>query len=280
MRRDDLDTATGWRARLALGFERRGERTVLARRSHDGPLVVQKALHPEGEGVCHAIVVHPPAGIAGGDDLAIDVQADSGAHALLTTPGAGKWYRSAGDWARSRVRIAAAPGACVEWLPQETILFEGSAADIGWEARLAGDAGLVAWDIVCLGRTGSGERYRRGRARLETRVVRDGRLDWIERARLGPNEPVMEAAAGLAGHSVCGTMLATPARVSDERLAACRAESPAQGEGGVTRLPGLVVARYLGDESEAARDYFAALWRHLRPALAGREAATPRIWKT
>ena len=280
MRRDDFDTAAGWRARLDLAFERRGRRTVLAARSHDGPLVVQKSLHPEGEAVCHAIVVHPPAVIAGGDDLAIGVRAGDGAHVLLTTPGAGKWYRSSGAWARQRVAIAAAPGACVEWLPQEAILFDGSLADIGWEARLEGDARLVAWDILCLARTGSGERYARGRARLETRVVRDGRLLWLERGRLEPDGPALAAGAGLGGRSVFGTMLAAGAPPDGELLATCRAVAPREGEGAVTRLPGLLVARYRGDESEAAREYFAALWDHVRPAFAGREAAAPRIWRT
>lgn len=280
MRRDDLPVDAGWRARLALGFERRGERTVLARREHDGPLVVQKALHPEGDAVCHAIVVHPPAGIAGGDQLRLDVSAAPGAHALLTTPGAGKWYRTAGPAASQRVTIDAAEGAVVEWLPQETILYDGSVADIGWHARLAPDARLLAWDIVCLGRTGSGERYGRGTARLSTRIERGGRALWAERGRIGSGSAAMGAGAGLAGRTVFGTLLATGATVDDELLAACREARPGEGEGAVTRLPGLFVARCLGDESEAARDYFADLWRLLRPAFAGRPAATPRIWRT
>src|SRR5260221_11490136 len=99
---DDAVLASRWRARLALDFERRGERSVLAARRHDGPLVVQKPLYPEGDAVCHAIVVHPPAGIAGGAELEIDVRARPGAHVLLTTPGAGKWYRCSRPWAAQR----------------------------------------------------------------------------------------------------------------------------------------------------------------------------------
>ena len=280
MRRDDFVPVTGWQARLELGFERRGDRTVLARRVHDGPLVVQKALHPEGDAVCHAIVVHPPAGIAGGDQLRLDVNAAAGSHALLTTPGAGKWYRTAGPAASQHVTIDAGDGAVVEWLPQETILFDGSVADIQWHARLAPAARLVAWDILCLGRTGSGERYARGTARLTTRIERGGRALWVERGRLGAGSAALEAGAGLAGRTVSGTMLATGGAVDDALLVACRAERPEEGEGAVTRLPGLFVARYRGDASESARNYFAALWRLLRPAVAGREAVLPRIWRT
>ncbi len=269
-----------WRARLALAFERRGERTVLARREHDGPLVVQKALHPEGPEVCHAIVVHPPAGIAGGDELVIEVVAREGARTLLTTPGAAKWYRSSGAWARSRVSIEAGAQSHVEWLPQETIVFDGALADIEWEARLEGDATLIAWDIVRLGRTASGERFGKGRVNSTLRIVRDGRLSWIERARIDPGAAIMRGAAGLAGEPVFATMVCASEIVDDECLARCRGIAPTSGESAVTRLPGLLVARHRGASTRAAREYFTALWSVVRPRVAGREATMPRIWST
>jgi urease accessory protein len=272
--------AARWRARLALEFERRDARSVLASRRHDGPLVVQKPLYPEGGAVCHAIVVHPPAGIAAGDELVIDIVARRGAGALLTTPGAGKWYRSAGPWAQQRVAIEAEASSTVEWLPQETIVYDGALADIAWEARIAGDARLIAWDILCLGRTGSGERFERGRCRLATRLWRDGRLAFAEKGRIEPGASLATAAAGLAGHSVFGTMVVAAPAIADAWLAACREAAPRNGQGAVTRLPGLVVARYRGDSSEAAREYFAAIWTRMRERVLGRAAIEPRIWRT
>jgi urease accessory protein len=277
---DDAIHAARWRASLALEFERRGARSVLASRIHDGPLVVQKALYPEGDAVCHTIVVHPPSGIAGGDELDIAVRARRGAHALLTTPGAGKWYRSAGPWARQHVAIGATGASIVEWLPQETIVYDGACADIRWEAHLASDARLIAWDIVCLGRTGSGEGFGKGRCHIETRLVRDGRLMWLERGRIEPGASLASSPAGLGGAPVLGTMIAAAPAIEDAWLAACREVAPRSGDCAVTRLPGLLVARYRGDSTEAARMYFAELWKRLRLPVAGREAIEPRIWRT
>src|SRR5436190_12836373 len=107
-----------WKARLELGFTAEGDRTVLSRKQHDGPLVIQKALYPEGDAVCHAIVLHPPGGIAGGDELELRASVAHGAHALLTTPGAGKWYRSAGPRATQTLHFAV--DGVLEWLPRET----------------------------------------------------------------------------------------------------------------------------------------------------------------
>ncbi len=265
--------AAPWKAELALRFERAGARSVLAARRHDGPLVVQKPLYPEGGEVCHAIIIHPPAGIAGGDELELSLSAGPGAHALLTTPGAGKWYRSAGAQASQRLQFEVAPGACLEWLPQETIVFDGALATLASEVRLAGDARYLGWEILCLGRTGSGERFGKGEIRLDNRLYRDGKLLWIERGRIDGGGALLDSPAGLQGQPVCATLLAAGAPFD---LAACRAI-----EGlAVTQLPGVLVGRYLGNSSEQAKQLFARLWAVLRPALAGREAVEPRIWRT
>jgi urease accessory protein len=280
MRLDDLRTAAGWRARLDLGYERRGARTVLAERRHDGPLVVQKALYPEGDEVCHTIVVHPPAGIAGGDELDLRIRAAPGAHALLTTPGAGKWYRSAGPWARQRIAVAASGDACVEWLPQETIVFDGAMADLRCDVALAGDARYIGWEILCFGRTGSGERFARGTFLSSTRIVRDGVPLWIERGQVDGGGRLLDSPAGLGGQPICATLVAAAPAIPDTLVSECRAIPSAAGEAAVTRLPGVLVARWRGASSEVARGYFARLWRCVRPALARRVAREPRIWRT
>ena len=277
---DPARTALGWCASLELGFERRGARTVLATRRHDGPLVVQKALHPEGDAPCHAIVVHPPAGIAGGDELAIEVRAGEAAEALLTTPGASKWYRSAGPWARQHVSLHGAPGSALEWLPQETIVFDAARADISFEAHLEGDARLIAWDIACLGRTGSGERFDSGRYRVQARIFRDGKLAWLERGAIEPGSRLPSSQAGLGGQSVFATVIVAATHIEDGWIAAARDVSPEQGIAAVTRLPGLLLARYRGDSSEAARRYCAAIWKSQRAAVLSRQAIEPRIWRT
>lgn len=272
--------SAAWRAELALGFERAAGKTMLARRRHDGPLVVQKPLYPEGEAVCHVIVVHPPGGIAGGDALQIAIDAGAGAHALLTTPGAGKWYRSAGPEASQSVVLEVAPGATLEWLPQEAIVFSGARARMATEVRLQGDAGYLGWEIVCLGRTGSGERFATGESRFSSAILRDGRPLWLERGRVTGDGAPMASAAGLAGQPVFGTLAAAFPALGRAERDACRAVSPEEGRGGITLLPGVLLARYLGASTESARRWFSALWRILRPACAGREAVEPRIWRT
>jgi urease accessory protein len=270
--------ANSWKARLALEFAFQDEKTVLVRKSHEGPLVVQKPFYPEGREVCHAIVVHPPGGIAGGDELNLDVKAGEGASALLTTPGATKWYRTAGAWAKQS--LAFGVHGLLEWLPQETIVFDGALAQASCEVDLAADAGLIGWDIVCLGRTGSGERFRRGSFRSSIRIRRQGKLLWLERGRIDGGGRLLESPAGLGGSPVYGTLFASSLNLNQELLNETRKPRPEAGRGAVTLLPGILLARYLGDSSEAARRYFIALWRILRPRLTGLEAIEPRIWQT
>jgi urease accessory protein len=271
---------SSWQASLALEFERRDAGTVLARREHRGPLRVQKALYPEGREVCHGIVLHPPAGIAGGDELAIDVGVSAGAHALLTTPGAGKWYRSGGPWASQRIDLRVEGN--LEWLPQEQIIFDGALAQTRLTVELGAAARFIGLDILCLGRRASGERFARGSLHLGTDIRRYGRLLWRERGCIGGGSPLLDSPVGLAGYSVCATVLAAGSDVPSALVAACRESRPHEtgARCGITALPQLLVGRYLGHSAEAAKQWFVGLWRHLRPALFDREAVTPRIWNT
>ena len=272
--------ATGWDARLALRFEREGARTVLRERAHVGPLRVQKALYPEGESVCQVVVVHPPAGVVAGDLLTIDVDAGAGAHVQATTPGAAKWYRSTGRTARSSTTVRVAAGAIVEWLPLETLVFDGAQAAMGLAIELAADARFVGWEITCLGRTASGERFGSGRLKQHFDLRRDGELLWCDRIVLEGGARALQSGAILGGAPAFGTMIATPCAASDALLAACRDVRCDGGSGAVTRVPYVLVARFVGNSVAAARTYFATLWGLLRPALAGREAVHPRIWNT
>ena len=294
-------SAAGWHAEINLGFTRIGAGTVLSERRHRGPLRVQKALYPEGEAVCQAILLHPPSGIAGGDQLHITARIGPQAHAQITTPGAGKWYRSGGEEAAQNLDFSVAAGAVLEWLPQETIVFDGARSRMNTRVQIAADSRYLGWEILCLGRRAAGERFSNGSIRLHTRIEYapqevplgcapqeallgcTGQPLWLERGQISGNDPLLGSPAGWAGASVSGTLLATllPGDDVAALLAACRALQPADAaECAVTALPGVLVARYLGQHSEAARHWFTALWQALRPALLGRAAVPPRIWTT
>lgn len=276
-----INNARNWCARLELGFEARADNgTVLVHRRHEGPLRVQKALYPEGPEVCHALMLHPPAGIAGGDALTVQVRVGEGAKALITTPGAGKWYRSNGPLATQRLDFEVGRGAVFEWLPQESIVFDRVNGRTETVVRLAGDATFIGLDLLCLGRTASGERLTRGQLRLASRIERDGRLIWSEQGLIEGGSRLLDSPVGLFGQPVTGSLLVASEALDASLLAACREIRPLIGDAAVTRLPGLLVARYLGPSAEAARAWFVAVWSVLRPALAGRPAEVPRIWHT
>ena len=145
----------GWQASLNLQFRRDPERTVLARAAHVGPLTVQRPFYPEGE-TCHLYLLHPPGGIVGGDELDIEVTLEAGSHALITMPGASKFYRSAGAEGRLSQRMTVGENATLEWLPQDTIFFPAARARLSTRFQLTSGSRLLAWELFCLGRPVNG----------------------------------------------------------------------------------------------------------------------------
>lgn len=266
-----------WHAELELAYARFGATTRPMLRRHLGPLRVQKHLYAEGPEVCQHIIVHPPGGIAGGDRLAISARVERGAWAQLTSPGAAKWYRATGP-ASQTLRLQVAPGATLEWLPQETIVFSAAQAELTTLIELQGDARLFYWDVVALGRPASGERFEQGHFQAHLDIQRDGRPLWHERQRIKGGDGLLDSPIGLDGQPVFATLLVT-GEIDSQLLERCRAlEHPVRGD--LSQLPGLLVARCLASEALQARAWLIDLWRLLRPALLGREAVPPRIWNT
>ncbi|RYY52196.1 MAG: urease accessory protein UreD [Comamonadaceae bacterium] len=176
----------------------------VARYEHDGPLRILQTLYPEGDGICHNVLVHPPGGLVGGDVLDIAVRVGPGAHGLVTTPGAARFYRSDGDVALQRTRLELVSGARFEWLPLETICYSGCLAENRLDLALQPGAELLAWDITALGLPASGQPFAAGTV-LQHLALGDA---WLERGRIDAgNARLMDGPLGLAGHRCTATLV-------------------------------------------------------------------------
>ncbi|MGQ0502742.1 MAG: urease accessory protein UreD [Panacagrimonas sp.] len=270
-----------WQAQLDLRIERRGDRTVLAHAHHHGPLRVQKPFYPESPGRMDLLILHPPAGIAGGDRLTLDVSLARGAQARITTPGASKWYRSDGEPAQQTLRIQVADEAVLEWLPQEAIVFDGARARTETDIACTETSRACGWDIWMLGRSASGESFRRGHVQQRTRLHRDGRLLWSERVNLAADDAIRTSPLGWNGANVMGSLWALGLPNDESLLERCREVAEPGVRIGITRFEhGLWLSRALGPSAERVRAALTRLWCLLRPALCGAAGVPPRIWAT
>ena len=244
-------------------------------------MVIQKVLYPEGPSVCHGVVLHPPGGVAGGDELAISLNLTQQAHALITTPGAGKWYKTHCHQATQQLKFNLDDHAVLEWMPQENIIFNAAQVAMQMQVDLKGNSVFAGWDIVCLGRQASGEQFDQGKFRQRVSITRDGKLVWSENCLLRGGAPILNSVVGLRGFTIFGTLLIAAKALPDALLDACRqVPSPEEARVGVTQLPEVFAARFLGQSAEAAKHYFEQLWSILRPWYAQREAKKLRLWST
>jgi len=272
------DYASGWMAELSLRYEYRAARSVIAARQHQGPLTVQKPFYPEGD-VCHTYILHPPGGVVGGDILRINIDVANGAHALLTTPASGKFYRSADKHAEQHNHLHVEDGGILEWLPQETILFADSKVKTLTRVNLDGAAKFCGWEIVCLGRPASHEKYDLGYCQQTLHIYRDQLPLLIDRTVLDGDSEMLQAKWGLSGHTVLGVMAITPADKNMVNAARVAIEA-FDGLCAVTLIDDVLVCRYLGYHGMQARETLTKIWQAVRPLWCGRDAQPPRIWST
>ncbi len=274
-----------WIAILTLDFSEQYGRSYLAKRQHSGPLVIQKTLYPEGVEVCHGIIIHPPGGVAGGDELTLNVNVERNASVLLTTPGAGKWYKANGAVASQHLQFDLAENSSLEWLPQENILFDGSILDFSAEVNLNQEASYAGWEILCFGRLAKGEHWSTGKLHQRLTIKRLNKTIWQESAHLQANDRFFNSAIGLGGNVVNASFVIAAGAVPMELLAKCQqlqieGSADSRAKFGVTALQEVFSARYIGMSTQSARHYFEGLWHILRPWYASRPAVKPRIWNT
>ena len=288
-----------WLASLFLEFAIKSNVSQLVKTSRRGPLNVQKAFYPEGKDCAHVYLLHPPAGIVSGDELNIEICIQDSAHALITTPGANRFYRARtnlaiGDSKQTQISNinVLGKGIC-ENFPLETIVYEGADAINQLDLKLSSQAHYIGWDISCLGLPAAGQPFKKGRFTQLNRVFIDGKLNFHDRINLTPNNNVCAHVAGLNNHSVFATMLAHAPKVRinvneksqlvdrlREQIAHTHGIDKPSQKVSVTYIRDLLVVRYLGDHAEECKAIFTSIWKTIRPIYIQKEANVPRIWLT
>lgn len=284
-----------WQAFLRLSFAQRKRGVRLVESAHEGPLYVQKAFYPEGESCAHCYLLHPPGGLVTGDQLSIGITSQEAAHALITTPGAGRVYkaREQGGIQTQSIHLKIEQDACLEWLPLETILFPNSQARLNTRIDLADNAKVITWDITCFGLPANQVEFTEGSVKQNLQIWSKGRIKLNERLVIDlpsgsdvNSLTILNGNAGLRSKPVHGLLIAGPFQASEaaELIDVLRELQP------VIRLEEALVAitlngefltvRYLGHCTEQARLYFAEAWALIRPVLLNKEAVAPRIWAT
>lgn len=272
-----------WQARLRLDYRMESGRCV-ARFAHEGPLRILRSLYPEGDSVCHNVLVHPPSGLVGGDSLDISIGVEAGAHGLVTTPGASRFYRSDGEQARQHTRIALEQDARLEWLPLETICYSGCLAENRVDMDLAPGAQVIGWDVAALGLPEAGQPFADGSV-LQHLALQGA---WLERGRIAASDQrLMDGPLGLAGQRciatlflASGTALARGQRERALELAHAVIDThPLRLTAGATAAgPQVVAVRVLAPLVEPALDLLKLVRNAWRPALWRLPPHQPRGW--
>lgn len=293
MRAQELDPNLHWLANYQAQLVYLDGKTHLGKTSHFGPLRVQRAFYPEGDQCAHLYLLHPPGGLVAGDYLTISLHLQSHAQALMTTPSAGKIYNNITERKQfQKVFLNIEDNAILEWMPQETLVFDGAEGELITEVELHDNAHFMGWDIVCLGRPSSEDWFERGCIKQIFSIKKNGQPLFIERNSISAAGDIMLEKSGLANQAVFGSFILTndsekipeldeEQRETLEALAALTAVTgQAKGLVAVTHKPGLVIVRYLGPCADNAKKVFIKYWQWMRPFVNGREACAPRIWNT
>jgi urease accessory protein len=276
---NQIATDKTWHGKVNLVYATRQNSTQLVYNHSQAPLKIQRPFYPEGEQVCHSVILHTAGGVVGGDKLASQIHLQNNSQVLITTAAAGKIYRSNGLPARQNVDIKIDSGSCLEYLPQETIVFNGADYQQDLRVELATDARFISWEITRLGRTARNEKFLQGEMRSRTEIWQDNIPLWIDRQNIPGNPEVFHSPHGLAGKPVIGSFIGIGFPISQEIIKQARLLIMDNCDAGVTRLENGFLCRYRGNSTSEVKQWFTNIWQILRVSLLNRGNCIPRVWQ-
>ncbi len=275
------ETTSHWQGSLDLAFRPQGDRTQMYRTYAKAPLKIQRPFYPENPAVCHSVSLHTAGGMVGGDRLSQQINLDRGSRALMTTVAATKVYRSNGLEAEQKIKMTLGDRAVLEWLPQETIVFNNAQYRQHTRIDLAPTASLIAWDIVRLGRSARGETFIGGAFGQNLEVWQNQQPLWIDRLWLPGNERIWHSENGLAQNPAIATLICFSPQIEPEIIAQLRQCTPSEAaKVGITQTQGGgLLCRYRGQSTAAARQWLIQIWAMLRQSLWQTPVCIPRVWQ-
>ncbi|SKB14168.1 Urease accessory protein UreD [Planktothrix sp. PCC 11201] len=274
--------ASQWQGILDLDYQKINNSTQLVKAYSQAPLKIQRSFYPEGQEICHSIILHTAGGMVGGDRLSQTINLQPKTQVVLTTPAASKIYRSSGETAHNHIKIEVQEKAYLEFIPREIIIFNGAIFSQDLRVNLAPDACYLGWEITRFGRTARGEIFNQGQWKSCTEIWQNGCPVWIDRQGFIANEEILNSPHSLAGKSVIASLIWVGQPVSEDIVNSIRqlwSQREASSQAGVTQLISGLLCRYRGNSTQEVINWFTDVWQLLRQNYTGKSIVKPRVWQ-
>ncbi len=277
-----IPNISSWEGILNINYQKKANKTEIKSSYSRSPFKVQSPFYPENNDVCHTVIIHTAGGIVGGDTLTQNIYLENNCHSLITTPAAGKIYKSNGKIAQQNIKIKIENNSCLEFFPQENIIFNGAKYQQNYKIELAENAHYCTWEIDRFGRTARGEKFTQGDWKSSCEIRQNNKLIWVDRQWLAGNEVNCQSINGLNNYAISGSFYWMGSQVSLELVKQCRELANShisRGEIGVTQGINGVICRYRGNSTAEVKRWFIDVWGLLRVHFLQKDKIISRIWQ-
>lgn len=263
-----------WLASLKLVFKNKNKKTFLYKKTHKGPILVQKEFYPEK--ICHVYIIHPPGGLVSGDKINISVKLKKLSQALITNPSSTKFYRSYNNnISVLKQKFYLEQHTSLEFLPQSNIFFADAILNVENHFFIDKNVKLFAWDSFCFKKTIENKRvFGSGSCITNLQIWKNNIPLLNEKTRILNGD----LSILLKRYYFVSTIIAIPG--NNDLLKLIYSINYKNCIIGSTLLDDLLIIRMLNTNNINMQKTIYQIWRILRPRIIGAKACKPRIWNT